>query len=316
MSDMLASTETNDTLLSTFSQDTISCTSISPSGRYLCAGTWDGFVSCRNIDGQVSHVLTTSIGFPVLCCCWAPDEKVVFLGGCSTKLIVWNLNYNSFSEIGDHGSEITHIFLLPEFDCIVSAGWSPYIKFWRNSLIHTLELPDKGSIVYSIDIRDHLLGVTTDTRMIFFYSLYNQEIRLEMERSSPIDNQIRCLRISPDCTGYALSSIKGEVVISDFSDNSIHQVQLPKRDNISPDVKCLIYVGDNLLIGDGFGRIFRMHWKQGRELLNYSNHGNLAITSMSNHENLIAFSTGYNWLQGTAGRDTTTTFGYFNTTDL
>mmetsp|Transcript_63818 Transcript_63818/g.201881 ORF Transcript_63818/g.201881 Transcript_63818/m.201881 type:complete len:245 (+) Transcript_63818:84-818(+) len=120
--------------------------------------------------------------------------------------------------IGRHDKPVKCVEYSDVAGLVVSGSWDMTVKAWDpraspdQRCVATLGLPGKA---FSLSVVQDKLVVATGGRRVNIYDMRNLSTPLQ-ERESSLKYQTRCIRIYPDATGYAMSSVEGRVAMEYF----------------------------------------------------------------------------------------------------
>jgi len=100
---------------------------------------------------------------------------------------------------------------------VMTGSWDCTVALWDPKAPKALISSHNqgGNKVYTMDVNQNRLVVGTSQRQVYIYDIRNMTTP-EQVRESSLMNQTRCIRIFPEGTGYALSSIEGRVSVEYF----------------------------------------------------------------------------------------------------
>ena len=148
---------------------------------------------------------------PVLGCAFKHLQMQIFSGGLDNNIIAFDINSQQKRVVGRHENAVKSVNYCSENNVIVSGSWDGSVKIWddrsRNPCTGTYNQLDK---VYTMDVVGEVLVVGTAGRKVLVWDLRNMSSP-QQKRESNLKFQTRCLRIFPDKSGFAMSSIEGRV---------------------------------------------------------------------------------------------------------
>jgi len=124
--------------------------------------------------------------------------------------------------LGMHDQAVRCVEYSQSQGLVFSGSWDNTVKIWdpaSQACVQTIQMPDK---VYTMDVSTDKLVVGCANRHIWVWDLKNLSAPL-YKRSSSLKFQTRCIKIFPDSTGYATSSIEGRVAIDYFDSDEALQ---------------------------------------------------------------------------------------------
>ncbi|KAL6067977.1 Mitotic checkpoint protein BUB3 [Balamuthia mandrillaris] len=185
----------------------------------LLVSSWDAGVRLYDVE-QNDLLASYYHKAGVLDCCFA-DADTCFSGGVDRVVRMFDVRSHTESAIGAHDNAVKCVAYSPQ-GLVLSGSWDGTLKGWDPKANNTsnasnksqlsLDLPDK---IYSMDLRGDKLVVATAGRHVWIYDPRNLSSPL-YKRESALKFQTRCVKVFPDLTGYALSSVEGRVAIEYF----------------------------------------------------------------------------------------------------
>jgi cell cycle arrest protein BUB3 len=155
----------------------------------------------------------------VLDCCSSPN-LTLFSGGLDRAVKSYDLNSGQDITLGTHDKAVRCVEYHTDTALLVSGSWDKTLRGWDmrdrpGSAQFNLETADK---VLTMSLAGNVLIVGTANRHVWLYDLRKMDEPFS-KRSSSLKFQTRCIRIFPDQTGFATSSVEGRVAI-DYIDSS------------------------------------------------------------------------------------------------
>jgi len=220
----------NDRPLPQPPSDSVSSMRISANGVMLAAASWDGSVTCYELQyqsgnaqltGVVPHGSAAAEG-PVLALDIAADNATIAFSGADCKVRLWSpaSGTNQSQQIGQHQQPVRCLRYLPDRNLVCTGSWDRNVHFWdmrQATPAATFQVDER---VYAMDARFPACVVGTASRNIFVYDLTaGREMKRHM---SPMKYQTRCLSVFADNQGYAIGSVEGRVAIENFHSAPTH----------------------------------------------------------------------------------------------
>lgn len=185
------------------------------------------------------------MGGPVLDHCWSNDGSAVFIGGCSNKVMMWDLNKgnnnDAFTLVGSHTAPIKSVFAVPGHDIIATGGWDNVLRYWdlrqgNGRAAIEVNLPER---VYSMDVRNQTLviGCGGPAKQLVIIDLGNPGSIVRIQ-DSPLKFQTRNVRIFHDEKFFAVSSIEGRCAIRCVNEADDKAVDPTGKSKFSFAFKC------------------------------------------------------------------------------
>jgi len=191
----------------------------------LLVSSWDRFVRLYDTKKNAVRQKIEHKG-AVLDCVFGEDEGKCFTAGLDKVLSVIDLRTGKKGTLGSHEKPIRCLEYSAPTGLVVTGSWDSNCSLWdsraQKPLVGTF---NQGNKVYSMDLRENRLVVATNGRKVNIYDVRNMSMP-EQTRESSLLNQTRCVRVFPDATGFALSSIEGRVAYEYFDPSP--QVQAKK----------------------------------------------------------------------------------------
>jgi len=199
--------------LKTPPQDGITNVTFSPaSSQLLLVSSWDTTVRLYDISSNTQRVFYNHT-MPVLGCAFKHHQMQVLSGGLDNNIIAFDINSQQKRVVGRHENAVKSVNYCSENNVIVSGSWDGSVKIWddrsRNPCTGTYNQLDK---VYTMDVVGEVLVVGTAGRKVLVWDLRNMSSP-QQKRESNLKFQTRCLRVFPDKSGFAMSSIEGRVAV-------------------------------------------------------------------------------------------------------
>jgi cell cycle arrest protein BUB3 len=123
--------------------------------------------------------------------------------------------------IGTHDQAIRCVNYSSSSNTVFTGGWDSLVKQWdvrQSKALVSSSTPQDGGKIYSMSLVQTKLVAATSNRQVVIWDV-RQMNQPEQVRESSLMHQTRCVRVFPDATGYALSSIEGRVAIEYFDPN-------------------------------------------------------------------------------------------------
>ncbi|KAL9648970.1 hypothetical protein ABK040_008350 [Willaertia magna] len=207
--------------------DSISQISWCPTKNFIAASSWDGSVTCWEVQVQSNGNQAQFLGqgrlkykheAPALCCCVSGDGKVLS-GGCDNKAKYQQLGQTNDVVIGQHEQPIKVIRSLDGTDnmntIVVTGSWDKNLKFWdlrqtNGQAVGTVQQKDK---IYDLNVVNYMAVVALANKEVLIYDL-RKPSEVFKQCVSPLREQTRCIACFPDASGFAIGSIEGRVGIN------------------------------------------------------------------------------------------------------
>ncbi|KAI9914200.1 hypothetical protein PsorP6_006237 [Peronosclerospora sorghi] len=184
---------------------------------HLLVSSWDS--TLRVYDG-VRLCSSVEMETPMLSCCFGKDDAEAFAGGLDCVVSHVDVTTRHKTALGTHEAAVKHVGYSQERGLAVSGGWDMTIKVFDvrsggNAKIHETKVRGK---VFGMDVRNHLVATASSEKQVTVFDL-RQFAQPLVEKESPLKYQVRCIRVFPDLTGFALSSVEGRVALEYFEDD-------------------------------------------------------------------------------------------------
>lgn len=323
-------------------QNDISALAWCPVKDFLATASWGGECKIWDVKGPIQNIQyqlypkilkTTS---PILSMCWAPDR--VFVGNVDGTIQMHAVGApTEFENLGDATNCVRCLKYSNQKSIVISGGYDKKIKFWdwkSKQKVFEIDLPER---VYGMDISpdENMLVVGLAGKMIRIYDLRNPQTNM-IQHESTLSHQIRCISCFGDQGGgWATGTIEGRMRINYFHEYLTPQTTgNTKEKKASFSFKChrdqsskndpnpKIYTINDISFhpklpwfasagSDGTIMFWDKNEKQKLKTLgssNIPNWGGLPCTACAFSKvdgNFFAFSTGYDWSRGSAGKPPT-----------
>jgi cell cycle arrest protein BUB3 len=214
---MMSSSSSLETELNDPPTDGITTVNFANKSDLLLVASWDKGV--RLYDARKNALRHTyEHKAAVFDCCFSDDDSKIFSAGLDHSLMQYDFATGAATKLGSHDQAIKCVAFNASTGLVVTGGWDSKICMWDPREAKPLAgqvVVAEGCKVYTMDMNDNRLVVGTSGRHVKIYDVRNMATP-EQERESSLMNQTRCIRIFPNNTGYALSSIEGRVAIEYF----------------------------------------------------------------------------------------------------
>eukprot|EP00744_Colponema_vietnamica_P023593 GILI01034188.1.p1 GENE.GILI01034188.1~~GILI01034188.1.p1 ORF type:complete len:333 (+),score=71.51 GILI01034188.1:29-1000(+) len=203
--------------------DGISCLKFGLDSVHLLCSSWDGSVRLYDTVANSLKGVHNNRG-AALDCCFGHDTSTGFMGGLERLVKKYDFSASVERVMGEHSDAVKCIDFHHETGLVVSGSWDRTVKGWDSrtpSCVFTAPQPDK---VFSMSVSSNKLVTALNGRHVLIYDIRKMDAP-EFSRQSSLKYQTRCVRIYPDESGYALSSIEGRVAIEYFDPSPDAQSQ-------------------------------------------------------------------------------------------
>lgn len=207
--------------------DGISSVRFSSHSDNLIVSSWDGTmrlydVTANSLRGQFGGKNKGAM----LDCCFH-DDSSGFCGGLEKNVTRYDFTTGKTDVLGQHERPVKCVEYSQSTGQLITGGWDSKLKCWdprappgsAERSVCVLTQPER---VYSMSLLDNKLVVAMAGRHIAIYDL-RQMAEPEQRRESSLKFQTRCVRIYPNGTGYALSSVEGRVAMEFFDTSEAAQ---------------------------------------------------------------------------------------------
>ncbi|CAL9049984.1 unnamed protein product, partial [Musa banksii] len=195
--------------------DGISSLRFSNHSDLLLVSSWDKSLRLYDAGANVLEGEFVHAG-PVLDCCFH-DDSAGFSACADHTVRRYVFGSGKEDILGCHDAPVRCVEYSYEAGQVITGSWDKTLKCWdprgasdpERALVGTYLQPER---VYSLSLVGHRLVVATAGRHVNIYDLRNMS-QPEQQRESSLKYQTRCVRCYPNGTGFALSSIEGQVAI-------------------------------------------------------------------------------------------------------
>jgi cell cycle arrest protein BUB3 len=179
----------------------------------LAAGSWDRHIHIYDTQTHLEKI-SLDHGAAVLDLYFA-NKGLLFSGGLDKNVKSFDVTNGKETILGSHEKAVKCVQYAPEKNVVVSGSWDASVKLWdhrEKKCISSHPQPDK---VFAMSLLKDTLVVGTARRQILIYDLRAMNDSVQ-QRESSLRFQTRCIKIYPDGTGFAVSSIEGRVAMEYF----------------------------------------------------------------------------------------------------
>lgn len=201
-------------------KDGISSVRFGPTtANHLLVSSWDRSVGLYDVPSNTRRAVFYHDA-AVLDACFS-DASHGLAGGLDGKVKWYDFNApnGAVRVLGEHANAVRATNYCSELGVAVTGGWDNTVKLWDprqpQALVLTMQQPER---VYTMDVTGTRAVVGMASRHVWVWDLRNGQNPTQ-KRESSLKYQTRCLRCTPDGTGYTLSSIEGRVAV-EFLDPS------------------------------------------------------------------------------------------------
>jgi mRNA export factor len=256
---------------------------------------------------------------PVLSACFTTDGIVS--GGCDKAVRLWRLDgttpLNTVPrQIGLHDAPVKSVGYLKDKGLVVSGGWDSKVKFWDSRStrpVHEFQLPGR---VFDLDVSDNetRMVVATSDRNVLIFDL-QQGPRKIQEMKSKLAYQTRCVKVSPDGTGFGIGGLEGRVQLQKIQPTAMlkkewfrFKTKSLQDDNSAYCVNSISFYNhhhNKLTIATATSEGVLKFWNAtDQKVMNKTNFSKLdqpiTSTAFNRDGNLFAYSSSYDWSKGSA----------------
>ena len=206
--------------------DGVTCMRFSHSGNkaHLLVSSWDAVL--RVYEG-VKLRAKVETDAPLLACAYGAGDSEAFTGGLDCHVKQLDLTTKQVRVLGSHDAAVRHVEYTREYGLVVSGGWDGAVKVWDVRSANGAQIQEAkfDGKVFGMDLRSHMLVVSTSERHNAVYDLRNFSRPL-LEKESPLKFQTRCVRVFPNLSGFAMGSIEGRVALEYLhADHSVDEAK-------------------------------------------------------------------------------------------
>lgn len=191
-----------------------------------------------------SNKLKASVPFDaaLLDCCFAEHDALAFTSGLNRQVMKIDWNTLKTSILGTHEDAIKALVFsntASTSGILFSGSWDSSVTAWNPasmSRIVRITVPGK---VYSMDVAGNYLIVGMSERHVQIFDIRKLSEPWQTRESS-LRHQTRCVRLFPDASAYAISSIEGRVGVEYLDPNQqannfafkCHRAPMPDQENM------------------------------------------------------------------------------------
>lgn len=263
---------------------------------------------------------------PILSMSWAGNS-----GGILTSCVDGSINYvdmqkNIYTKIGQHQYGCKEVLYLSNYNNIIaSGGWDGKINLWdlkSKNPICSYQFKNK---IYTMSCGKNLLVVGLSEVLLAYFNLAKlQQNIFEPEAIvlSPLREQSRKVEVFKEDNGFAIGSLEGRVSLKFINLNLAPQINQETKSFFTEngfafrchreykDNICYVFPINDLSInpvygslctvgGDGKYCIWDINNKSKiNERENYNDNCPLTACAYNYSGNLLAYSSGYDWMKG------------------
>lgn len=199
--------------------DAITRVRFSPRSNNLLISSWDSSLRLYDVDSSVLR-LEAPTEAALFDCCFQ-NEKVAFTADSDCLLRRYDLHSGVHDVMGNHDDLATCVEYSDETCQVITAGWDKKIMSWDARMAKALGYSKVlAAEVDSMSLSGLNLMVAVGAS-VNLYDLRNLDKPFQAKESC-MNNRIRCLRPTPNSTGFAVGSVDGRVALEfPFSSNSV-----------------------------------------------------------------------------------------------
>lgn len=233
---------------------------------------------------------------------------------------------------GSHQAPIRSVHWIESNSLLLTSSMDSTIKFWdlRTSLnnqnaspVNTITLPDR---VFSMDVQHPVCVICTANRGLYVYDLSNlsypqlQPVKSVKGDQAPLNRQYRCVKVSPDKTFYAVTSIEGRVSVQYVSPTNqsktfAYKCHRDKANKLAYPINDIAfhpkYNTYATIGGDGKYNLWdkdnKVRLEEGKQVTISTSNGSqpysLTAGAFSCNGDKFAYAAGYDWSMGISGRN-------------
>lgn len=117
--------------------------------------------------------------------------------------------------IGSHAKPVSCMEFSRELGALVTGGWDGHVHVWDPRTQGEARSLPTSEKVFTLAVSGNRVVVGTSDRSVLIYDVRKLNDP-EDRRESSLKHQTRCIRISPDNSGYVLASVEGRVAVEYF----------------------------------------------------------------------------------------------------
>lgn len=239
---------------------------------------------------------------PTLCTTFVNDSVVVF-GSCDNKAYMWDLKSGNCRPIAAHQKPIKSI---ASYRNLVATGsWDRTVRYWdcrSQTPKLSVQLPER---LYDMDVRGNFLVAACAQGHVWTFDLRKPQQPVKRDKSK-MQHQTRCVKIFPDCQGYALGAVCGKVSINYFRPSANKKDFMFKCHRDGKNVYSVNDIAFHPLktfatVGSDGQYVFWDKDSRQRLHLGQRHRAQISCCNFSSDGKLFAYSTGYDWSKGAEG---------------
>ncbi len=314
MSMFTASTSNSNSSLSGYKfteppDDTISRLRFSPpatgASHFVVAASWNGSLRVwQATENAANAVSMTQSNAPILDACWSTEGQGVNYASADCTVGRWDLGSNQIIPIGRHDDSVKSVTNAEAVSLIATGAWDKSVRYWDgrspNSVGH-VGVPER---VYSMDTRGPLLVVALAARQVLVYDVRKPQEPFR-QRYSALKYQTRAVATFPDSMGYAVAGVDGKASIEHVRQASAKQDYVFRGHSGHAINAVRFHVHSGTLATAGADGYLKFWDKERRGQTGPMDlpRANAPITDVdfSHDGSMVAYSTGYDWSQGSTG---------------
>ncbi|CAN8061942.1 unnamed protein product [Agarophyton chilense] len=284
----------------------------------LAASSWNGTARVWKVDPSVGNATAVSLktdNAPILDLSWLQEGGHLIYAGASRIAHRWDLASESIQPVAIHDASIKCTHDIKCINSFATAAWDRSLRYWdirspTGTPLLNVPLSDRA---YAMDARGPLLVLALAERKIAIYDV-RKPSELFVERYTQLKYQTRCVTTWPNTMGYNVGGVEGKVSVEFVQDSKSKQnysffCHKDKQGHMNAVNAIRFHYKSGAFCTAGSDGMLHFWDKDRRDRASMRRFQNMgqAICDMdfSPDGSMYAYAVGYDWMQGSAGRNNT-----------